>query len=228
MVSVMDRHSRRDYRQPEWRTFRAEMLEREGFRCARCGRTQAAGVVLQVHHKRYVTGRKPWQYGYEECEVLCRGCHGESHGLVRPSIGWECFGDEDLGDLCGNCELCGTELRYLFFVSHPHWEPMEVGTNCCDNLTGTGYASSKVESIVRYRQREARFVDSVRWQIVRGVPTIKQKQVTIEIVLGRSEFRLRLNGVEGKKSHPTLEAAKVAAFEFIESGNADKFFRTRR
>lgn len=105
---------------------------------------------------------------------------------------------------------------------------MEVGTDCCDNLTGTEYASNKVDSITRYRQREARFVGSVRWQVIRGIPTIKQKRIKIEIVVERSEFRLRLNGVKGKKGHASLDAAKAAAFEFIESGKADEFFRERR
>lgn len=204
------------------------MLERDDCRCTRCGRTEGAGVILQIHHKHYIPGRKPWEYAYRDCEVLCRGCHGEIHGKVRPSCDWHCFGDADLGELCGKCELCGKELRYVFYISHPHWEPMEVGTNCCDNLTGTRCASNRMESINRYRQRQARFVGSVRWQTIRGVPTIKQKCVTIEIVHDVSEFRLRLNALRGKKGYPTVTAAKVAAFEFIESGKADDFFGKRR
>ena len=50
----------------------------------------------------------PWGYKYDECEVLCRACPGIEHGVVRPSVGWDCFGNDDLGDLNGNCELCGT------------------------------------------------------------------------------------------------------------------------
>ncbi len=204
------------------------MLEREGYKCSRCGRSHEAGVVLQVHHKEYVSGRKPWEYPYDSCEVLCRGCHGELHGKVRPSIGWECFGDDDLGDLCGNCELCGTELRYVFFVSHPHWEPMEVGTYCCDHLTGTEYASNKVDSITKYRERAARFVASPRWRAVDGIPTIKQKGFTIQLVISGTAYRLRINDRVGKQVHLTPAAAKLAAFDVVENGKAEEYFRKRR
>lgn len=223
------RRKSNEYRLPEWKTFRGEMLERDGHRCCRCGRSSVVdGVVLQVHHKLYIPARKPWEYKYEECELLCRGCHGAEHGLVRPSVGWECIGDDDLGDLCGNCELCGTELRYIFFVSHPHWEPMEVGTICCDNLTGTEIASNKMESINRYNARLARFMTSVRWALDNGVPTIRQKGIDVSIVLVDSTVRLCLDGVEGKVVHSTVEDAKRAVFEFIESGKADEWVARRK
>jgi len=189
---------------------------------------QVAGVVLQVHHKKYVTDRKPWDYVYSDCEVLCRGCHGELHGKVRPSIGWECFGYDDLGDLCGNCELCGTELRYVFFVSHPHWEPMVVGTVCCNHLTGTEYASNKVDSIASYRERAARFVASSRWRNERDVPTIKQKRFTIQVVSDGAAYRLKIDSQMGKQTHPTPDAAKHAAFDVIENGKLEEYFRKRR
>lgn len=225
---MMGGHTKKYYRLPKWREFRAEMLERDAYMCSRCKRSQETGVVLQIHHKLYIAARKPWEYQYNDCEVLCRGCHGELHGKVRPSIGWECFDDEDLCDLCGNCELCGTELRYLFYVSHPHWEPMEVGTVCCDKLTATDYASRKVNSITNYRERSDRFVSSKRWRNECGVPTIKQKGFTIQIMHTRSAYIIRINGTEGKQVHQSQDDAKRAVYKFIESGKADEFFRQHR
>jgi len=220
--------AKKDYRLPEWQAYRVEMLEREGYKCSQCGRSKEVGVVLQVHHKSYVTGRRPWDYPYDDCEVLCRGCHGELHGRVRPSIGWKCFGDDDLGDLCGNCELCGTELRYVFFISHPHWEPMEVGTVCCDHLTETEYASNKVDSITKCRERAVRFVESPRWRNERGVQTITQKGFTIQLVIAGAAYRLKINSQMGKQMHPTPDAAKLAAFDVIENGKAEEYLRKRR
>jgi hypothetical protein len=61
-------------RSQRWREFRAAMLELVGYKCERCGRTEAEYrlLVLDVHH---------WCYARLGCElpddveVLCRPCH---------------------------------------------------------------------------------------------------------------------------------------------------------
>lgn len=102
--------SMKGYTKADWHAFRADMIKLHGGRCLTCGRGEPE-VVLQVHHKHYVAGRLPWQYSFDECEVLCRGCHGREHGKLRPSFGWTCQGYSDLGDLVGTCDLCGTGLE---------------------------------------------------------------------------------------------------------------------
>ena len=66
----------------KWQAFRREMIERDGGRCARCGRAETDGHVMHVHHKHYVRGRMPWQYNYNECELLCGGCHAAEHDVA--------------------------------------------------------------------------------------------------------------------------------------------------
>ena len=135
------------YRHADWLRFRSEVIKLHGGRCARCLRSSDAdAVVLQVHHKAYVRGRKPWEYGHTECEALCKGCHAVEHGLITPQSGWQLLGSDDLGDLIGNCELCSTELRYIYAIYHEAWGAMAVGTDCCDRLTETTTASELVRA----------------------------------------------------------------------------------
>lgn len=85
------------YRNEEWLKFRKEVIELDGNRCAICGRSELEDIVLQVHHKNYVSGKLPWEYSYKDCETLCKGCHAREHGLICPNFGWEFVGEDDLG-----------------------------------------------------------------------------------------------------------------------------------
>lgn len=113
------------YSNVQWIEFRNEMIELDGGVCKRCGRGIGDGVVLQVHHKAYRKGALPWEYSYSDCETLCKGCHGQEHGKVRPSFGWELLGTDDLGELSGVCEFCSTEIRYVFLFSIPTGSPRQ-------------------------------------------------------------------------------------------------------
>lgn len=206
-----------------WNSFRAEVIELDGRVCTRCGRGPEEYAVLQVHHKKYIHGRDPWEYPYELCETLCKGCHAAEHGKIPPKVGWIYLGEEDLGDLIGVCDFCGNRIRYSFAICHEHWEPMEVGTICCDHLTGTRLASSYMESIHRFEQRKARFISSIRWKRQRNTLTIVQNNIDIKVRPSPDGFRICMNGYRGKKLFQTSEAAKAAAFEVIENGLAERF-----
>jgi hypothetical protein len=201
-----------------------EMLEREGHCCSTCGASSDSGAVLQVHHKQYITGRMPWQYKYDECEVLCKGCHGAEHGLIKPKVGWTCIGEDDLGEPSGTCDNCGNSIRHECYVTHPHWEPMAVGTDCCDNLTGTSIASEKR----KLKERSDRFVTSSRWRMTSYGATICQKGIDLSIVIMHGKFRLSLRGTLGKKAFDSIDDAKRFAFQFIESGEAQRWLARRR
>jgi hypothetical protein len=66
------------YKHPKWQKLRLEMLEAAQFECSKCGDTESQ---LHVHHRHYVKGRKVWDYGRCELEVLCSACHAEEHSL---------------------------------------------------------------------------------------------------------------------------------------------------
>lgn len=207
-----------------WVAFRERVIALDGGECIECGRSREDGVVLQVHHKHYVSGRKPWEYETSECETLCRGCHAREHGEIRPDTGWEYVGEEDLGDLIGNCELCDNSIRYVHYVQHEHWEQMGVGTHCCDNLTGTREAAEGRRRLGRYR----RFISSSKWIAGNGFLKIKHCGFTIAVVSGQQGYKLVIDDVQGRKSFETETDAKNFVFTFIDTGEAAKFSEQQR
>lgn len=66
------------YKHPKWQKKRLEVLERDGFKCRKCG---ADDKPLHVHHFEYVKGRKVWEYKDHELITLCDGCHSEIHKI---------------------------------------------------------------------------------------------------------------------------------------------------
>lgn len=62
----------------QWQKRRLQMLEKADWRCVECG---AEDQQLHVHHKRYIAGAKPWEYGDEDLAVLCEQCHEKAHGI---------------------------------------------------------------------------------------------------------------------------------------------------
>jgi len=214
------------YRVEQWHSFRDGIVALDGHACRRCGKSREQGAILQVHHLEYQAGQAPWDYPPSAVETLCKGCHAAEHGIIRPPIGWEFLGRDDAGDLCEHCEYCGTEIRYIFYIWHPNWEPMAVGEICCDNLTGTQLASNFVESQRRFQSRLARFLASSRWRTDYGVVSIRQQKIRVDIhQVGPSAFRIHMNYLPGRQVFSTLEDAKIAAFRVIEDGRASEYLK---
>jgi hypothetical protein len=63
-------------RDPRWQKKRLLKLEAAGWHCERCC---DGSTMLQVHHKRYIKGRMPWEYDDAELAVLCEPCHEAEH-----------------------------------------------------------------------------------------------------------------------------------------------------
>lgn len=61
----------------EWKEFRLVVLKTRGEKCEMCG----ARKYLQIHHPKYIAGRKPWEYSVNEVAVLCGRCHRLVHNL---------------------------------------------------------------------------------------------------------------------------------------------------
>jgi hypothetical protein len=66
---------------PQWQKKRLEVLEAAGWKCSECG---AEDRQLQIHHKRYIAGAKPWEYESDDLAVLCDRCHEKEHGTSAP------------------------------------------------------------------------------------------------------------------------------------------------
>lgn len=216
------------YNHADWSRFRAEVIRLDGERCVRCSRGHD-DAVLQVHHKRYIAGRRPWEYAHSECETLCKGCHAEEHGIIMPSGGWLLLATDDLGDLNGNCELCGTALRYSYAIVHPGWGAMAVGTDCCDRLTGTTDASEYHDMMLKDRGKLKRFVSSPSWTTLSsGEQCIVRAGIPVRIAENGGKFFIGLGPAQGKAPHDSLIDAKIKALELIDSGEAAAYLERRR
>lgn len=213
------------YRSSHWKEYRLRLIDIVGGKCEKCGRSKESGAILQVHHRKYVKHRMPWEYDFDQCEVLCKLCHAEEHGLVPPQSDWELICQDDLGDVTGKCDSCGTELRYTFMIIHQMWNPMEVGELCCDRLTGSFEASLYMQSVRNFNSKKKRFVQSSRWkEDVNGNSIISQKGLKATIVNNSMAFQLNINGKNGKINFPNQDRAKMHLFDIIESGELEKYF----
>lgn len=84
---------------PKWQERRLQILSKRGFHCEDCGDKE---TQLHVHHRRYVKGRKVWEYEDWELGVLCKKCHGMEHEArdVLARLLAE-FGTSDIRQVCG-------------------------------------------------------------------------------------------------------------------------------
>jgi len=57
---------------PKWQRKRLEIMQRDGFKCCLCGDEE---TTLNIHHKEYVNGKKPWEYENEMLITVCEDCH---------------------------------------------------------------------------------------------------------------------------------------------------------
>lgn len=60
---------------PRWQKKRLEILQRDSWKCINCDDDKTS---LQVHHKQYRYGAKPWDYEEWELETLCEPCHEQA------------------------------------------------------------------------------------------------------------------------------------------------------
>lgn len=214
------------YNKKLWKDFSKSVIELDGYKCQYCGKTSSE-TTLQVHHKRYKSGLKPWEYPLSDCETVCKGCHASIHGKITPKFGWEFLGYEDLGDLTGTCEYCGNSIRYSYSIFHENWGTMEVGTMCCDNLTDSKIASNLKESQTKFAARKARFIHSIRWKEEEGGHSIKHGNFEIRVFEEEGNYYLEICGYCSKTIYPRVAEAKSKAFEVIESGELVEYFKNK-
>lgn len=216
------------YRHVDWDIFRQRVIDRDGGACCRCDRPEGDGVTLQVHHKRYISGRKPWEYDLRDCETLCRGCHAAEHGLIPPLVGWILHGVEDLGGPHGHCQRCNKEIRYVCAIHHEKWGTLEVGSDCCDKLTGNSLASEEQQKINRHLRRKTSFIKSKRWEVSQNRQSITQDSIRITILFRDETYFIRVAETNGKQRFKSLVEAKGFVFEQLESGHLRKFVERKR
>lgn len=63
-------------RDPRWQKKRLEIMQRDDFSCTGCGDNEK---MLSVHHRYYLPGKEPWEYGNNCFKTLCEYCHSAEH-----------------------------------------------------------------------------------------------------------------------------------------------------
>ena len=154
---------RKSYHNTDWYLFSEKIRARDNYRCLKCDRTSDE-AILQVHHKLYILGLKPWEYSYSDCLTLCKGCHARVHKLIEPSSGWTLIAVDDSGGLFGICERngCGQEIRYEHLIYHPDWGYKTVGSSCVEYLTEEDRELSS--KIVKIFKNISKFVHESIWE----------------------------------------------------------------
>lgn len=236
---MLTEEQKKSYRSSKWKEVCRQVLERDGYCCVRCGRSRSE-TTLQVHHMRYEHNKLAHEYPLEYLITLCQGCHAKDHGKIRPTSGWIYEGYEDLGDLCGECEFCHSQLRYSYSIYHPMWGYMEVGTNCCDRLTESDEASKIEKKRKSELDRLARFIKSPQWKFDEYTHSRKYEKFSITITqrsdglfyltigFNLKDFKdktidedIKLTG----KGYADLDLAKSQALKVIRDGSLIEYIR---
>ena len=67
---------------PRWQRKRLEIMQRDGWKCRKCG----DGLrTLHVHHVQY-RGATPWDCPDEDMLTLCEACHEYAHYSTQPEV----------------------------------------------------------------------------------------------------------------------------------------------
>lgn len=75
-------------RNPKWQKKRLEIMQRDTFMCQICADTEE---TLNVHHKRYVKGKKAWEYNNEDLITICETCHRELTAYLKLNGDYDSF-----------------------------------------------------------------------------------------------------------------------------------------
>ncbi len=62
----------------EWKAFRQFIFVVRGCSCEICG----SKSNIQVHHKKYIKGRRAWEYLPDDVLVVCGSCHKHLHNIL--------------------------------------------------------------------------------------------------------------------------------------------------
>lgn len=216
----MDKILAKEYRKAPWRIKREVILMRDNYVCQCCGRAEKDGVVLQVHHLIYLPHCKPWEYPDYAFITLCSGCHAAEHGHRLPSSGWIYDNEYDAGYTgAEQCQLCGTDLRYVHLLHHPNWGNIMVGLECeAKLLQGDNSAMERVKERERYAEKLKRFVNSPMWKQKKNGYFYKKDGLVVRIWDNVKYFSITYQYEDDtqfekiKQTFKTLVEAKYYAF----------------
>ena len=143
---------------PKWISKRNQILSRDKNTCQFCG---CQDRYMQVHHKRYIKGKKPWEYEDKDLITLCNRCHEyityeknslyESFISVRDDFRNFGFSDAVFGAILCNFSSFFESIR----EGEEKWREDFVKKDICNAVYGTqNYDDVKMLSKLGIKARE--------------------------------------------------------------------------
>lgn len=141
-----------------------------------------------------------------------------------PHKGWRCIDIEDLGEPQAECEMCESQIiRYVHHMEHPSCAGvLAVGCVCAGHMEGDVSAAKGREASMRSRgSKRSRWITR-RWKIsAKGNSTIKSDGFRVTVYERGQGFSATIAELDGdglyhaRRNYPTLNQAKLAAFDHI-------------
>ena len=134
---------------PRWQKRRLEILNRDNFRCTRCGDHEN---TLHVHHKMYLSGHEVWDYDNMLLTTLCEDCHKSQHdekkeyeSLLLETLYMKGFSYDNLR------ELAFSFHKHTPFIKH-EIVIRSIGliledAESCENLTTHFFGRKRIEEL---------------------------------------------------------------------------------
>ena len=95
---------------PRWQRKRLEILERDGFKCIKCGDTKK---TLHVHHVAYLRKTEPWDHPSSGLLTLCETCHSRAEYTTERFKELMCKAGKRSIDLMAAILSCDSEYAEL-------------------------------------------------------------------------------------------------------------------
>lgn len=118
----------------QWKLRRNQIIEASNFRCDDCGRCVKGCELcdhhdefvdgLEVHHRYYRRGRKPWDYPDIAFLCLCRDCHQERTEITRMlNIAFGMLNRIDQEDVLGLAKMLLAKSSARNEITTDRWNP---------------------------------------------------------------------------------------------------------
>lgn len=225
----MKKEKLNEYQRKAWKIKREQILVRDNYTCRSCGRTKEQGAKLDVHHLRYFRNAKVHDYPDFMLITLCKRCHMEEHGEIRPSYGWVYEYCEDTMEYGSEqCEECNQDLRYVHVLHHENWGYIRVGCDCAERLTNNDLPTKYEVEVKNKAKRIQTFVDSSKWVHRKNGYFYQTKDEDIQIWDNGAYFKIIFRGMSFiddlgyrcrderiEKGFSSLIEAKQRAYELL-------------
>lgn len=135
-----------------------------------------------------------------------------------PHKGWLIAGNaEDGGSPIYRCQMCNKpDIRYLHPVTHPDYGDLIVGSECADKMTADARAKYERHNLEKTKNRLKHFVDNGWDKLAANVWTrTYQHHWNIQVIKLNDYYRYVVHGNIRPWHFKTLDAAKIAVFEYI-------------